>query len=129
MILRVLAVWVLFIPLGILNGVVREYFLTPSIGEQLALPISGVLLSCLILLTTYLLFPFLKTAVKYPWRVGITWVTLTGLFELGFGHFVMGKPWGVLLEAYNPKDGNLWVMVLFVILLSPWLVSKIRETT
>jgi hypothetical protein len=127
MIFRVLAVWILFIPLGILNGTVREYVLIPAIGQQLALPLSGILLSCLILLTTYLLFPFLKTATKYPWRVGSIWVALTILFEFGFGHFVMGKPWNVLLEAYNLKDGNLWIVVVLFILLSPYLASRIKE--
>jgi len=127
MISRVLAVWMLFIPLGILNGAVREYLFVPSIGKQLALPLSGISLSCLVLLATYLLLPFLNTAAKYPWRVGAAWLTLTIFFEFGFGHYVMGKPWEVLLEAYTPEDGNLWILVLSSILASPYLASRIRD--
>jgi hypothetical protein len=123
---RILAVWVLFIPLSILNGVLREEVLSPWLGKQAALPLSGVLLSCLIFLTTHWLFPFIKASARQVWRIGSTWLFLTVLFEFGFGHFVMGKPLEVLLTAYHVQGGNLWVLVLFVILVSPWLASRTR---
>ena len=44
-IIRVFAIWVLFIPLAILNGAVREKVLIPLLGMQFALPLSGILLS------------------------------------------------------------------------------------
>ncbi len=90
---------VLFIPLAILNGAVRESLLVPWLGRQTALPLSGVLLSCLIFLTTYLLFLFMKASVRQAWQIGTIWLCLTVLFEFGFGHFVMGKPWEALLEG------------------------------
>ncbi len=91
MILRILAVWVLFIPLAILNGAVREGILVPWLGNSTALPLSGIMLSCLIILTTYLLFPWLKAAPRQLWAIGTIWLLLTVLFEFGFGHFVVGK--------------------------------------
>lgn len=121
--IRVLAVWLLFIPLAILNGAVRESILVPWMG-QTALPLSGVLLSCLIFLTTYLLFPFLKASGQV-WRIGAIWLLMTVLFEFCFGR-AMGKPWGVLIEQYNVQGGNLWVVVLFVVFVSPWLTSRLR---
>ncbi len=125
-ILRILAVWVLFIPLAILNGAVREGILVHLLGSQTALPLSGVLLSCLVFLTTYLLYPFLKATPRQSWAIGSIWLFLTILFEFGFGHFVMGKPWGVLLQQYDVQGGNLWVLVLFVILVAPYLSGKLR---
>jgi hypothetical protein len=96
-------------------------------GNQTALPLSGVLLSCLIFLTTYLLFPWLGISKGQSWAAGIIWLCMTVLFEFGFGHFVMGKSWEVLLQAYDVSSGNLWTVVLLVILLSPRLVWKVRN--
>lgn len=107
LILRLLAVWIIFIPLAIINGAVRESLLLPFTGKAMALPMSGVLLSCLIFLTTYLLSPFLKATPRQSWAIGSTWLFLTILFEFGFGHYIMGKPWEVLLKAYDVKGGNL----------------------
>lgn len=126
LILRILVAWILFTPLAILNGAIRESLLTPWLGKTTALPLSGILLSCLIFLTTYLLYPFMKALAHHAWRIGTTWLCLTVLFEFGFGHFIMGKPWEVMLKAYDVRGGNLWVLVLLVIFVSPYLVSRIR---
>ncbi len=124
--IRILLVWVLFIPLAILNGAVREGVLVPWLRNNTALPLSGILLSCLIFLTTYLLFPWLKATPRQSWAIGSTWLFLTILFEFCFGHFVMGKPWRVLLDQYDVQGGNLWVLVLFVVFVSPYLSGKLR---
>ena len=51
-----LLVWLCFIPLAIVNGGARDFLLT-SVAGQWALPLSGVTLSLLILLTTWALLP------------------------------------------------------------------------
>jgi len=123
---RVLLVWVLFIPLAILNGAVRESLLIPLLGKT-ALPLSGVLLSCLFFATTYMAFPFLKiSSGQQCWQVGLTWLILTVVFEFLFGHFAMGKAWQELLRAYDVQGGNLWVVVLLVVFVSPYLSGKLR---
>jgi hypothetical protein len=55
------------------------------------------------------------------------WLLLTVLFELLFGHYVMGDPWTKLLEAYNILKGNLWVLVLLVTPAAPYLAARLRE--
>ena len=54
-ILKSLFIWLCFIPVAILNGGLREYVLVEDIGEEWALPVSGIILSVCIFLITWLL--------------------------------------------------------------------------
>jgi hypothetical protein len=64
--------------------------------------------------------------VAQAFAVGAFWLALTLVFEFGFGRFVQGKPWSDLLDAYTFARGNLWPLVLLVILLSPPVVHRLR---
>ena len=46
--------------------------------------------------------------------------------EFSFGHFIQGKPWPQLLEAYTFKDGNIWPIVLLVTVMAPYIAAKMR---
>ena len=56
-ILKSLLIWLCFIPLAILNGGLRDYVLVRIIGERWALPTSGILLSIVIYIVSWLLLP------------------------------------------------------------------------
>ena len=85
--LKSLLVWLCFIPVAILNGGLREYVLTKAIGEECALPVSGMTLSVCIFLITWLLLPRIIKAFtsKDGWLVGISWALLTIAFEFVAG--------------------------------------------
>ena len=51
---------------------------------------------------------------------------MTVFFEFLFGRLVAHKSWGELLQAYDPTTGNLWLLVLLVIAVSPYLAAKLR---
>ena len=51
--------------------------------------------------------------------IGALWLTLTVVFEFGFGHYVIGHPWKYLLADYNIFKGRLWSLVLLVTFVSP----------
>ena len=125
-ILKSLLVWVCFIPAAILNGGLREYVLDEAVGEQWALPLSGIILSACIFLLTWLLLPVTVKALpaKDSMRIGICWVLLTIAFEFVSG-LAGGSTITELLAAYNPLTGNLWLLVLAATLLSPTAVRKI----
>ena len=125
-ILKSLLVWVCFIPAAILNGGLREYVLDEAVGEQWALPLSGIILSACIFLLTWLLLPVTVKALpaKDSLRIGICWVFLTIAFEFASG-LAGGSTITELLAAYNPLTGNLWLLVLAATLLSPTAVRKI----
>ncbi|WP_440997063.1 hypothetical protein [Arhodomonas sp. SL1] len=125
-ILKALAIWVGILVLAVLNGVLREAVLFPAMGTRIAMVLSGVILSALILAMAYLMLPWLSVS---GWvelvGVGLGWLALTLVFEFSFGLW-QGKSWPTMLEAYTFKDGNIWPIVLLVIALAPYLAAKVR---
>jgi hypothetical protein len=111
----------------VINGLIRENLLVQLVGAELALPLSGLLLSVVILLISILLLPvFGTTDNKTFLGIGLFWVALTLLFEFVFGHFVFGKSWSEIIQVFNIKNGNLFILVLSVTAIAPWLAGKTR---
>ncbi|MBI4463852.1 MAG: hypothetical protein HY647_04020 [Acidobacteria bacterium] len=130
MLVKAAGIWILFVPLAILNGIVREKLLVPWLGQTGALPLSGVLLSVLIFLLTLLLLPFLKVSIAFQyWVVGGLWFLLTIAFEFLFGHYVVGESWTKLWEVFNVFEGNLWLLALLTTACSPYLAARLRGLT
>lgn len=126
-ILRSLLVWVLIIPLAILNGGFRERVLMPWLGEQAALPVSGILLCILILIVTVLLLhKLVKGDSKTYWSIGIVWILFTIGIEFLIG-FTMNNTIKEMLAAYDITTGNLWLLVVIFSVFAPWLSAKIRK--
>jgi len=124
---RACVLWFPLVPLAILNGIMREAWLVPMLGQQFALPLSGVSLSVLIFLFTLMALPWFRaSAAAHYAAVGKTWLLMTVLFEFLFGYYVMGESWTRLLEAYNVLKGNLWALVLVSTAASPYLAARIR---
>jgi hypothetical protein len=121
-------IWLLLIPLAIGNGILRERVLTPALDSSLAQPLSGILLSMLIVLVTWFALPWFGAlrARQYA-AIGIEWLLLTLLFEFVFGRYVAGKSWHELMAAYDVTTGNLWLLVLVVIAGSPSAVARFKN--
>ena len=120
-------IWLSIIPLGILNGGFREVFLTPRLGESCAQPISGIILIALIFIVSFIFIPRIgKGLPQTYWKIGVLWVALTIIFETIFG-LAIGSTFTELLKAYNVTTGNLWLLVILYIGISPWLVAKIKR--
>jgi hypothetical protein len=54
------------------------------------------------------------------------WLVLTLAFEFAFGRLLQHKPWPELLEAYTLKGGNIWPVVLIIIVLAPFIAARLR---
>ena len=126
--LKSFIVWICFIPVAILNGGLREYVLARLVGEETALPVSGILLSIFIFLVTWLVLPRLAKdcGMKDCLAMGICWALLTVAFESAAG-IADGSTVTEILAAYNPSTGNLWVLVLATTMLSPVLLKVFRR--
>lgn len=129
-ILKSLIIWICFIPAAILNGGLREYVLAPAFGQKWALPASGIILSGLIFLITWLMYPRLikNSTRKGRWLTGMIWAVLTVIFEFAIG-IAEGHSIAELLAAYNPLTGNLWLLVLATTLFSPVMAGEKSNTT
>jgi len=89
---RAVAVWLVLMGVEFVHGAVRTIFLAPRVGDFLARQIGVFSGSFLIVLVAYLLVPWIHAEhTKSLLCVGLLWLTLTVLFELGFGHFVFGR--------------------------------------
>ncbi|WP_275097081.1 hypothetical protein [Sedimenticola hydrogenitrophicus] len=127
---RAALVWLIIAILAIANGALRDLVLTPLIGPAWALPLSGVSLSFIILLVTNLTLRFLgANSTTTRWLIGVQWVVMTLVFEFGLGHYFTEKSWEELLRSFNVLTGDLLLLVLFVSLIAPSLVARIRYKT
>jgi hypothetical protein len=121
-------VWLLFIPLAIANGALRDLVLTPALGDTLGRAVSSLTLSLLILGLTLLLVKRLGVDTRAAYLVvGVFWLILTLLFEVSFALLVMGHPMDELLKDYDIFRGRLWLIVLVTMLFAPLLASKMRK--
>jgi hypothetical protein len=123
---KAVALWAGILVLAVLNGLLRERVLVPALGAVPGQVLSGLLLSALILGTTWLCLPWLGVREgRLLLGVGLGWLVLTLIFEFGFG-LLRGKSLAELLQAYTFTDGNLWPVVLVVTVFAPWLAARLR---
>lgn len=118
-------IWVMIIPIAILNGGFREYVLVKFGG--LARPLSGIILSVCIFIVAYLLVPKIKNCVKRDYIFfGVMWFILTNLFDLS-AYIKEGEGFAGLLQSYNIFTGNTWLLVVLTALFTPTIVMQIKE--
>lgn len=118
-------IWVMIIPIAIINGGFREHVLVKLWG--LALPLSGIILSICIFIVAYLLVPKIKNCVKRDYIFfGVMWFVLTNLFDL-LSYIKAGEGFADLLQSYNIFTGNLWLLVVLSALFAPMIVMQIKE--
>jgi len=121
-------VWLLFIPLAIANGALRDILLTPALGDTLGRAVSSLSLSILILSLTVLLVKRLGVNTRAGYlTVGAFWLVLTVLFEVSFFVLIMGHPMDELLGDFDIFRGRLWLIVLTTTFFAPLLASKMRK--
>ncbi|KAA3609667.1 MAG: hypothetical protein DWQ05_22305 [Calditrichaeota bacterium] len=126
--LKACLVWLLMMVFAVGNGLFRDNFLASQLNPAIALPLSGITLSILILLITYFTLPILG---KHPPQtyifIGAQWVLTTLAFEFIFGHFVAGKPWPEILQIFKVWQGNFFLIALVVTFIAPVTVAKLRD--
>jgi hypothetical protein len=127
MTLRALLAWFILLAVAVANGALREAILIPATGDVPGRAISTVMLSAAILLVAWLTVGWIgvRTAAR-GWAVGALWVGLTLAFEFLAGHYLLGKPWSVLLEDYDVMAGRIWPLVLVTTLVAPVLAGTAR---
>ena len=126
--IKATTIWCLIVLVAILNGGIRESILNPMLGDKLALPISGVTLSAMILAVTYLFINWFKATDPNTFiKIGLFWGILTIGFEYGFGYFVLHHSPEEIHQVFNFEQGNLFILALLTSIFSPWLVAKIKH--
>jgi hypothetical protein len=121
-------VWIVMLIAAILNGLFREQFITPVLGDFAARALSSVILSVLILRITVAFIPWFRIS-KVPelWILGAFWTIITITLEFLFGR-IQGFSWQTLISHYNFLEGRLWILVPVTTLVSPRIAAKIRKS-
>lgn len=129
MIIRAAAVWLLLLVIAVGAGTLRTALLEPRIGERAAHIIGTLLVAAIIAAVIWATAGWLSPARNRAelLAVGVSWVAATVLFELGFGHYVMGHSWARLLADYNLLAGRLWLLVLLTLLLMPVIAGELQK--
>ncbi|GAB3102939.1 hypothetical protein G8770_09930 [Aestuariicella hydrocarbonica] len=125
--IKAIAIWFVMVLAAMANGIFREKIVTVYLGQSVALPASGILLSVFILIIVYNAIDYIvpKKASIFL-TLGVFWVSLTLMFEYGFGYFVLGAEISQINQVFNVSSGNLFVWVVVVTLLSPLLIAYLK---
>lgn len=124
-VIKSLLVWLMIIPLAVINGLVRDYVMQPLLGRY-ALPLSGIALCALVWALAWLCIP--RLGVSSPGQlasIGLVWAGLAVIFE-GLLGLALGKTLAELLAAYDMTSGNLWLLVVLCVGCAPWVAAKMR---
>lgn len=127
MIAKSILIWISIIPLAFINAGLRELVFTPLIGAKHSLPISGLTLSVLILVVSFIFIPKLGNATyRTYWLIGFLWMFLTIIFETVMSLF-SEKTLNDIIKAYDIRTGNLWLFVVIVVSCAPSLIARVRH--
>ena len=127
-VLKSTIVWAGIAVLAIMNAILRELVFSPMFGSVAGLAMSGIMLSVLIIFTAYLASGWIgDISVRISWFIGFYWLTLTLIFEFGLGLFVLDQPFSEIMKAYTFEGGNLWLLVLIVILITPRAIFRCKK--
>lgn len=127
LLLRAFLVWLVIIAAETVHGVLRGLLLVPLVGDLPARQIGVFVGSLLILTVAYLFIRWIAARTKHQLLgVGLLWVVLTVLFEIGLGRFVLGLPWERITEDYNPTRGGFLAFGLLFMAVSPLLAARLR---
>ena len=128
--LKAVALWLVVLAAAVANAALREKLLAPWLGRRPSLPLSGLLLSGLVLLISWVTMPFIGSSSEAVYhQVGLLWFLLTLSFELLLGRFLMRKPWREILQVFNLRKGDLFFLVLIATLVSPRLAAELQGLT
>ena len=119
--LYALGIWFILVITAILNGAFREIFISPRFGEYPGHIISTIILVAVIWIVTYLFIRVVGRGAPTTdfLLIGVLWLVLTAIFEFGFGHYVNGQSWDILLANYNVLNGRIWDLVLISVFTAP----------
>lgn len=115
----VIGIWFLLLVIAVVNGALRDVFITPVMGISRAHNLSCIPASIAIFAGALATFKYLRcrdyiSAVA----IGATWLAMTLTFEFGFG-WLRGLPVETMLAEYNILNGRLWPLVLLTTAASP----------
>jgi hypothetical protein len=128
MIPRYLLFWLLLAFVAVGNGILRQATYGRYMSELAAHQVSTV---TGILLVGGAVWAFNRhwpiRSANQAWIIGFFWLLMTVVFEFGFGHYVAGYGWSLLLADYNLFAGRVWSLFLIWITIVPYVTWRLAN--
>ena len=123
---KAMLVWLLIIVIESVQGVLRNLFLAPVIGDFAARQIGVLVGAAVIVLVAWLMAPWLNLQGRAQFAgVGLLWVGLTVAFELSLG-LAVGLSWERIASDYDLSRGGLLGLGLIVLAFAPYAAVRLR---
>jgi hypothetical protein len=127
--LRAFLVWLVVIAAETAHGVLRGLLLVPLVGDRSARQIGVPIGSLIVLAVAYIFIRWIAARTSLQLLgVGLLWVALTVLFEVGLGRLALGLSWDRIAEDYDPAHGGFLGLGLLVMAVSPLVAARLRGT-
>lgn len=130
-ILLAVGMWLLFLVMAVLNGIVRDALAAPILGETAARLLSTLILAGAIWVFTGLFLR--RCAHRYTPRgllwMGVLWCGATVAFECVLGRVIAGLSWAEVLADYNILRGRLWLLIPLSVLTAPSVMGRLPRRT
>lgn len=117
--------WSLLLVFAFLNATIRELTYKNIFGEFLSHQISvftGIFLLSFPIAGIAKYFPF--SSARQAISVGLLWLILTELFEYSMIVLWSQKPISDFYQAHDVFHGELWILILLWIAVSPYLFYR-----
>jgi hypothetical protein len=125
--IRAFLVWLVIIAAETIHGILRGVLLVPIVGDLPARQIGVLIGSLLIFGVAYLFIRWMAAGTTLQLlAVGLMWVVLTVLFEIGLGRLVLGLPWERITEDYDVTRGGFLGPGLLFMAAAPRLAAWLR---
>ncbi len=124
---RAITVWLIIISVETIHGILRTLLLVPLVGGLTSRQIGVPLGSLLIFGVACLGVRWITARTRFQLLVvGLLWVVLTVLFEVGLGRLVLDLPWDRITQDYDPSRGGFLGLGLLFLAVSPLLAARVR---
>lgn len=125
--IRAFLVWLVIITAETVHGILRGVLLVPTVDDLPARQIGVLVGSLMIFGVAYLFIRWIAARTTLQLLVvGLLWVVLTVLFEIGLGRLVLGMPWKRITEEYDVTLGGFMGLGLLFMAAAPWLAAWLR---
>ncbi len=127
--LRAFVVWLVMMIVETVHGVLRTLLLVPLVGDFHARQLGVITGSLLIFGIAWLFVRWVRAGTTVRLLVvGLEWMALTVLFEIGLGILILGLPWERGADDYDLRQGGFMGLGLLLMALSPLLTDKLRRS-
>lgn len=124
---RAVVAWLILCVVMFANGALRAVVLQPRLGEAAARQVASLTGAGLVLLAGFLFARSNPRATsRQLLKVGAAWAAATLIFEFSMGA-LSGLGWRQMLADYDVTRGRLWPLVVFAVLLGPWIGGRLAR--